>query len=246
MKRILLLFLFCLPILGFGQETKTIEKHYGASPQIASVENVLISNPAIKQGPYMSFYKMEDIPYRKIQNLPLLERATLKEVGYYKNNLKDSTWEEYTNKDGWKYVDSLRRPVLSAKGNYSAGKKVGIWEEHYWTSCAEIVRNFNYSTNTVVGKPKINYYNYIFSYPEKARDSGYHGTVVIQYTVHKDCSVGEIEKIKSVKGGCDEEAIRFIKTYWQCTQEALLKYYEPINPCEKDTTITCTQDYNIR
>jgi periplasmic protein TonB len=49
-------------------------------------------------------------------------------------------------------------------------------------------------------------------YPTIARENAIQGTVVIQFVVDKDGSVTEPTVVREVGGGCDEEAIRVIKT----------------------------------
>jgi protein TonB len=49
-------------------------------------------------------------------------------------------------------------------------------------------------------------------YPTIARENGIQGTVVIQFVVDKDGSVTEPTVVREVGGGCDEEALRVIKT----------------------------------
>jgi periplasmic protein TonB len=49
-------------------------------------------------------------------------------------------------------------------------------------------------------------------YPTIARENAIQGTVVIQFVVDKDGSVTEPTVVREVGGGCDEEALRVIKT----------------------------------
>jgi protein TonB len=49
-------------------------------------------------------------------------------------------------------------------------------------------------------------------YPAIARENGIQGTVVIQFVVDKDGSVTEPTVVREVGGGCDEEALRVIKS----------------------------------
>ncbi|HAS46643.1 MAG TPA: energy transducer TonB [Microscillaceae bacterium] len=58
------------------------------------------------------------------------------------------------------------------------------------------------------------FYKYIgenLDYPAQARRMSIEGTVVLQFIVEKDGSLTDFKVLKSVGGGCDEEAIRVLK-----------------------------------
>ena len=48
-------------------------------------------------------------------------------------------------------------------------------------------------------------------YPEKAREMGIEGTVYVVFEVRKDGSVKNVELLKGIGAGCDEEAKRVVK-----------------------------------
>lgn len=48
-------------------------------------------------------------------------------------------------------------------------------------------------------------------YPEKAREAGIQGRVFVSFFVEKDGSLDEVKVMRSLGGGCDEEAIRVVK-----------------------------------
>ncbi len=48
-------------------------------------------------------------------------------------------------------------------------------------------------------------------YPEKAREVGIQGRVFVSFFVEKDGSLDEVKVMRSLGGGCDEEAIRVVK-----------------------------------
>jgi len=50
------------------------------------------------------------------------------------------------------------------------------------------------------------------SYPEKARRMGLEGRVFVQFVVEKDGALTDISVIKGMMGGCNEEAIRVMKS----------------------------------
>lgn len=59
------------------------------------------------------------------------------------------------------------------------------------------------------------FYKYIrgkIKYPSQARRMGIEGRVYIQFVVDKDGSITDIQSVKGIGAGCDEEAVRVMKT----------------------------------
>lgn len=48
-------------------------------------------------------------------------------------------------------------------------------------------------------------------YPKAARESGIQGRVFVSFIVEKDGSISNVKVIRSIGGGCDEEAVRVVK-----------------------------------
>ncbi|MFO7873864.1 MAG: energy transducer TonB [Bacteroidales bacterium] len=48
-------------------------------------------------------------------------------------------------------------------------------------------------------------------YPQMAREAGIQGTVFVTFVVEPDGSVSNVEILRGIGGGCDEEAIRVVK-----------------------------------
>lgn len=48
-------------------------------------------------------------------------------------------------------------------------------------------------------------------YPAMARDAGIKGRVYIQFVVGKDGSIRDVQLLRGIGGGCDEEAMRVVK-----------------------------------
>ncbi|MAL14651.1 MAG: energy transducer TonB [Algoriphagus sp.] len=48
-------------------------------------------------------------------------------------------------------------------------------------------------------------------YPEKAQSKEIEGTVIVSFIVEKDGSLSDIELMRGIGGGCDEEALRVVK-----------------------------------
>lgn len=49
------------------------------------------------------------------------------------------------------------------------------------------------------------------NYPEMAQESGIQGTVYVKFIIEKDGSISNVEIIRGIGGGCDEEAIRILR-----------------------------------
>ena len=59
------------------------------------------------------------------------------------------------------------------------------------------------------------FYKYIgknTKYPDQARRIGVEGKVFVQFVVDKDGSITDVQVIKGIGSGCDEEAIRVVKS----------------------------------
>lgn len=49
-------------------------------------------------------------------------------------------------------------------------------------------------------------------YPQMARESGIQGTVYVTFVVEKNGSVTDVRVLRGIGGGCDEEAVRVVKS----------------------------------
>ncbi len=59
---------------------------------------------------------------------------------------------------------------------------------------------------------RIRFLNENIRYPQMARESGIQGTVFITFVVERDGSITDVRILRGIGGGCDEEAIRVIKS----------------------------------
>jgi len=64
------------------------------------------------------------------------------------------------------------------------------------------------------------FYKYVgknLKYPAQARRMGIEGKVFVQFVVDKDGSITDVQSVKGIGAGCDEEAVRVIKgaTKWK-------------------------------
>jgi TonB family protein len=48
-------------------------------------------------------------------------------------------------------------------------------------------------------------------YPQKARELGIEGTVIVVFEIHKDGSIHQVEILRGIGGGADEEAVRVVQ-----------------------------------
>lgn len=59
------------------------------------------------------------------------------------------------------------------------------------------------------------FYKYVsdeMRYPAQARRMGIEGTVYVQFVVEKDGSITDVQAIRGIGAGCDEEAVRVIRS----------------------------------
>lgn len=59
------------------------------------------------------------------------------------------------------------------------------------------------------------FYKYVgknINYPAQARRMGVEGKVYVQFVVDKDGTLNEVQAIKGIGAGCDEEAVRVVKS----------------------------------
>ena len=72
-------------------------------------------------------------------------------------------------------------------------------------------------------------------YPQMARESGIQGRVFINFVVETDGSVSNVKALNSLGGGCDEEAIRVVKSMpkWKAGKQrgkpVRVSYNLPVN-----------------
>lgn len=49
-------------------------------------------------------------------------------------------------------------------------------------------------------------------YPQMAMETGIQGTVIVQFVVNKDGKISNVKILRGIGGGCDEEAVRVVKS----------------------------------
>ena len=179
------------------------------------VFTVLKSDRKIKHGPY--------------KKLNFLSQVTA--TGYYKDNKKDSTWEQFNVRGG-----------VVFRGNYVNDEKAGVWE--YYLLNDELEQKYDHTEQKLIyfkaprAEAKWKVYqgndtilttldqpplliggNYVVQntllrnlrYPHDAIDKKKMGTVVIGFDVNADGSVSNYIVRHSVFRSLDQEALRVIK-----------------------------------
>lgn len=61
-------------------------------------------------------------------------------------------------------------------------------------------------------KAMMDYLSKEVRYPEEAREAGIEGTVFVQFVVERDGSIGESKVLRGIGGGCDQEALRVVRS----------------------------------
>ncbi len=80
----------------------------------------------------------------------------------------------------------------------------------------------------------VSYFGQNLSYPQEAREKKLTGTVFVSFIVNPDGSIGNPTVLKGIGSGCDEEALRVIRSMpaWnpgmQNGQPVAVKYSMPI------------------
>jgi hypothetical protein len=181
MKKFISIITFLL-ITGFNilhcQTTKFLITYYPNTRLIKDSTSVLIDNPKIKHGRYISFYK-------KPKNSEYYIFSLIKIEGFYFNNIKDSIWREYSEPLKHQYP-------LDKEEHYNKGEKVGIWK----TRVEEFVyERFDYNKNVklfpIIEKERP-------EYPSEAMDKMITGKVKLRVRYNDDYSIKSIESLISV------------------------------------------------
>lgn len=120
-------------------------------------------------------------------------------IGLYKNGFKNGTWKGF-NIDG----------TVKYEETYSKSKVKGI-------SYDEEGKKYKYYILEEQPSPDggmYEFYNFVMrklKYPAKARRHGIQGKVFVQFEVDEAGQLINIQTVKGIGGGCDEEAERVVK-----------------------------------
>lgn len=197
-----------------AQETKKLKVEDG---ELIREYSVLKSDKTIKHGPFTQYYRSKRI------NIS----------GYFKDNLKDSTWTVY----------HLRSTVIKERGHYSKDIKIGEWS--YYDRDGQEIQVYDHTRGEIVRfKPDDPIKKYViitdagtdsvllerppmyvggkiasdetfrkakFRYPPEAMDAGIQGTVVISFFIDREGKASGHMVHTGLSKHCDEEALRVVK-----------------------------------
>jgi protein TonB len=127
------------------------------------------------------------------------ESALISE-GTYADGQKTSTCKEYFT-DG-----NLRSKEIFENGIFKEG--ISFEESGEW---------YTYTIQEVQPEPAggmpglMNYLMTSMRYPKEARKKGIQGKVYVQFVEDKDGSIIDVEVLKGIGGGCDEESVRVMR-----------------------------------
>lgn len=216
MKKILLNTLACFfALLTFAQETIEVKEKEARGPG-SSVYTVLKSNKKVKHGPYKKMGYQDKVM----------------ETGFYKNGVKDSTWEEINPYSG----------KVMIKGNYTNDAKTGTWDYYTWGGELEqqydhsskqlvyfkphkadslyMVYNGNELTPSTLDQPPVlvegssiirETMNKNLRYPQEGIDKKIQGTVMISFDIDVNGSTSNFKVAKSADPVLDKEALRVVQ-----------------------------------
>ncbi len=182
--------LLFLPLLVFAQPTLEVTKTFYKSKQIYEHYFVLISNPQIKHGPFVSYKQMTKDEWKAYKMGKLDINDFIMYRGLYVQNKKDSVWYE--------------------KGQlctYKNGKKSGIWTEA--VESGQVILRYDHDKQLQL-EP---IFNIQLRYPAMERENGIEGSVIVSFLVNEDCTLSDFKIIKSLSKSCDEEVLHAMQLF---------------------------------
>ncbi len=212
MKTIFFIFIYSLPFILSGQETKEITVKFPKSKQIRESYFVLKSNKKIKNGNYIRYYKNS---HKNKDNVLIMEQGT------FINGLKNGEWIYY------KPPSNNNQGRISTIKYYNNGVKTGIWKTYHYEFDGTVIEKYDFNLKTKL-EPSI---SVNLHYPPLSKENGTQGEVVIKYLIKSDCSVEIIKIVKSLDSNCDNEAIQSI------LRMGRLKEKYSINICDQSEEI---------
>ena len=95
---------------------------------------------------------------------------------------------------------------------------IEIVDDDYWDDMEDEEEDVYISTEENPEFPGgttklLEYIQQNITYPMAARESGVQGRVFIGFIVEKDGSVSNVQVLRGIGGGCDEEAVRLVKSF---------------------------------
>ncbi len=217
-KKVTTILLIILTTFCFGQKVKQITLKFPKSKQVSQSYFVLKSNKKIKNGEYVSYFRLSKTDLQLVENGIIDLKNYIKEKGNYLNNKKEGEWIENTSsskrKKG-KYVNGKKTGIWItflngekiASFDYDLNKKIGIWLTR--KENGRVFERYDYDKNVKL-QPII---RFNISYPNIAKENGIQGIVKISYQVNSDCSINSIRVVESLSKECDQAGIDAVKEY---------------------------------
>jgi TonB family protein len=155
-------------------------------------------------------------------------------IDYKIESFWDSTGNQLVQQGKGK-VMYYHESALISEGSYVNGKKHDVWNTYFkdgklknketfeygvfkeGISYKENGESFTYTIQEVQPVPDggmhgfMNYIMESMHYPKEARKKGIQGKVYVRFVIDRDGSVRDVEVLKGIGGGCDEEAMRVIR-----------------------------------
>ena len=178
-----------------GQQLQRVVTTYPKSKDVKEVYFVLKSDEKIKQGDYFLFFdgalKEADLKTKNVSEIVL----GIKERGQFANNLKDGHWTYF------------KEPTSNRKleeGNFSNGKKTGVWET--LIENGKVIKRFDFDNN----KELPTTITTMWKYPSAARRNQIEGPVKIKVTFDSCIATG-YEILADIGYGCGNAVVESLK-----------------------------------
>jgi TonB family protein len=123
------------------------------------------------------------------------------EEGKLIEGTRDSVWIGYHN-NGLKYFEEIY-----SKGELQSGQSFDKSGNQYFYKSVEEM--------AVLGETFNNFYEHVgktLQYPKEARRKRIQGKVFVEFVIDRDGSVTNVKAIRGIGHGCDEEAIKAVKS----------------------------------
>jgi TonB family protein len=201
-----------------------VEDYYHPSGILQMAGSVSSLSPAVLDG-YAEFYhengkKQSEGNYR--QNKPIGVHKTYFPSGQIKSEIDYREDDEYVVQV---WLENGTPQLKDGRGNIETlqdnGNKVYELYRDYALALSYTVRK--QEQDTVYAKPEVipdysggmvNFYRTIrrkLKYPKPARRKGIEGVVYVKFVVNPNGEVSEVETVKGIGGGCDQESERVIR-----------------------------------
>jgi len=203
MTKFLLMFCsFLISISSFNQETREVVKKVRGSGNISEVYHVLKSDKRIKNGEYKKFSNLTNAEYRKIKKGELSPHRFIIIQGQYDHGRKTGKW-----------VEKFNTGKLKESGEYKDGEKSGIWLRA--REGGEVIERYDHDNHMNL-EPIIGIHP---KYPISEKKNNVQGSVIAEYTINGNCSVSDIEIIKSLTHEFDQAVIRALERFGKLNEK---------------------------